>query len=467
MKTFITRTFLLITIVVLLSGCRKDDTMKVEELEKTILTFKINSFIKGAMDDYYLWYKNMPSIDPISEFDSEEYFYKLLYEEDKWSYISDNIETLENSLSGIEKTFGYMLAFGRFTNTGNIFAVVEYVYPNSPAYNAGLKRGNIIVSMNNADMTTDNYTQLLYGNSISVTLGELSEEGVSTGTTIIPLTPEVLTLNPVQIYDVIDYGAHKIGYIFYTQFINDFPSMDNAFRYFQQQGITDLVVDLRYNPGGQVSAARYFCSSVAPLSVINSNNTLVSFQWNDKLQSLMQSFAPGNLGISFTNSVAVNLNLNKIYFLTGSGTASASELSITGLKPYMDVTLVGSTTHGKYTGSITLKPEDVYNDKEYYEDFKTWGLLPIVFRYANSQGVTDFKDGFAPDIPVNEDLLAGVPLGSLEEPLLKAAIEDITGVKIIATKAVENETPQFTIFDRGFSKYDKNKREVILDIIHE
>ena len=469
MKTFITRTFLLITIVVILFSCKKDDITQAENIEESI-TFKINSFIKSAMDDYYLWYKNMPSIEPTSELNSEDYFYDLLYEDDKWSYISNDIEAFENSLIGIEKTFGYMLAFGRFTNTGNIFAVVEYVYPNSPADNAGLKRGDIIVLMNSADITIDNYTQLLYGNSMSITLGVLSEGVISPSTTI-SLTPEVLTLNPVQIYDVIDYGAHKIGYLFYTQFISNFnSSIDNAFRYFQQQGITDLVVDLRYNPGGMTSAAQYFCSLVAPSSVVDSKSTLVTFQWNDKIQNLLERDAAryaGNLVITFTSNVAVNLNLSKIYFLTGSGTASASELSITGLKPYMDVTLIGGTTYGKYTGSMTIKPEDVYSKAGYYSDFKTWGLQPIVFRYANSQGVTDFKDGFAPDIPIDEDWLAGVPLGSLEEPLFKAAIEDITGVKIIATKAVEKETPQFTIFDRGFSKYDKNKREVIFDIIHE
>ena len=464
MRPFTIRTFLLVIPVVLLLSCKDEPTHK----EKVpILTLKINSFIKSAMDEYYLWYKDMLSIDPDYEFNSEEYFYKLLYEEDKWSYITDDVEAFENSLGGIEKTFGYMLAFGRFSNTGNVFAVVEYVYPDSPADKAGLKRGNIIALMNNADITTDNYRQLLYGDNMSITLGVLSETGVSLSNTI-SITPEVLILDPVQIWKVIDYEGHKIGYLFYTQFINDFnSSLDEAFLYFQQQGITDLVVDLRYNPGGQTLAAQYFCSSFAPLGAVDNKGTLVTFQWNDKIQKILMQNPnqyAGNLKITFTNNVAVKLGLSKVYFLTGSGTASASELSITGLRPYMDVTLVGGTTYGKYTGSITLRPEDFYKNSSYYGDFNNWGLQPIVLRYANSQGVTDFKNGFVPDIYVIEDLFAGIPLGDLEEPLLKATIEDITGVEIIAARSVKKEIPQFTIFDRGFSKYDKNKREVIFDL---
>jgi len=156
------------------------------------------------------------------------------------------------------------------------------------------------------------------------------------------------------------------------------------------------------------------------------------------------------------------MGLNKLYILTGGGTASASELTITGLKPYMDVITVGETTYGKYTGSITLKPE-FYFDKNEYDEFENWGLQPIVLRYANSQGVTDFKDGFIPDIPAEDDLFSGIPLGARQDPLIKAAIEDITGSQVVAMKKAKIETP-YTIFDRGFSKYDANKRELLIDL---
>ncbi|MDR2911091.1 MAG: hypothetical protein LBV47_06985 [Bacteroidales bacterium] len=465
MRTLITRASLLTIAVTILLSCNDEYTPNNRVPE---LTVKVNNFIKSTMHEYYLWYKNMPLIDPNYKFNSEDYFYELLYEEDKWSYITSDIKAFEESINnGIEKTFGYMLAFGNFSNTGTVFAIVEYVYPNSPAYKAGLKRGDIIVLMNDSDITVGNYSQLLYNDNISITLGVLSEAGLSTGNTI-SMTSEVLMLDPVQIWKVINYDGHKIGYLFYTQYISDFnSSLDKAFLDFQQQGITDLIVDLRYNPGGGILAAQYFCSSIAPFDIVNNGNTLVTFQWNDKIQNVFKQNPDQyayNLEVTFTDNVTAKLGLNKIYFLTGSGTASASELSITGLKPYMDVTLVGDTTFGKYTGSITIKPEDFYHNDSYYSDFKNWGLQPIVLRYANSMGFTDFKNGFAPDIPVYDDLLTGIALGDVEESLLKAAVEDITGTKVPTTRSVKKENPKFNVFDRGFSKYDKNKREVILDL---
>ena len=166
--------------------------------------------------------------------------------------------------------------------------------------------------------------------------------------------------------------------------------------------------------------------------------------------------------MAFVNDNLVKLGLNRLYILTGNGTASASELTITGLKPYMAVKTIGETTYGKYTASITLKPEDFYDNPSAYSDFKNWGLQPIVIRYANSQGVTDFKNGFIPDIPIDDDVFNTIPLGDKTEPFLKKALEDITGVQIAAVKKAEIKVP-FTFIDRGFSKFDKNKREVIFD----
>jgi hypothetical protein len=88
-----------------------------------------------------------------------------------------------------------------------------------------------------------------------------------------------------------------------------------------------------------------------------------------------------------------------------------------------------------------------------------------VIRYANSEEVTDFKDGFAPDIPVEDDLFATLPLGDKSEPLFKAAIEDITGIEVVAMKSAKINVPNYSIFDRGFSKFDKNKQNLVINNI--
>lgn len=454
---FPTYIFAVFLISLFFMACEKEDVIELT------LTQKVNDFILASMEDVYLWEAYLPDIDNKIEPDSKAYFNKLLYEEDKWSFITEDIEALEASFAGVESTFGYSLSFGRFSNTGTLFALVEYVYPDSPASEAGMMRGDIIKAMNGADITDLNYKDLFYGSTISITLGIYNNGSIDDGNTL-SMTSEILNLDPVLITDIIETDGHKIGYLFYAQYISNYnTSLDDAFQYFQSNGITDLVLDIRYNPGGYISAAQHLCSSIAPQSVVSTEDVLVTLQWNDYYQNYWQTNGVDNqIQLNFLSSNPVNLDFNKVYILTGSGSASASELTITGLDPYMDVVLLGDTSYGKYTGSITLKPEDIYTEPDHYADFDNWGLQPIVLRYANANGVTDFVNGFAPDFYVYDDLWEGIPLGDPTEPLLATAIEKITGVTKIASFK-KQALPSYEIIGRGFSRFDKQKQNLIVD----
>ena len=443
-------------------ACEKEDVPK--EGEAPLLTQKVNDFILDSMEDVYLWENYLPEIDNNYEFDSKEYFHKLLYEEDKWSFITDDIEALEASFAGVETTFGYSLAFGRFSKTGTLFALVEYVYPDSPASEAGIVRGDIIKAMNGSDITDTNYRDLFYGSTISITMGIINDGYIEDGN-ILSMTSEILNLDPVLITDIIETDGHKIGYLFYAQYIRNYnTSLDAAFQYFQSNGITDLVLDIRYNPGGYISAAQHLCSSLAPQSVVSAEDVLVTLQWNDYYQNYWQTNGfDDQIQLNFLSTNPVNLDFDKIYILTGSGSASASELTITGLDPYMDVVLLGDTTYGKYTGSITLKPKDIYTDPNHYADFDNWGLQPIVLRYANANGVTDFVNGFAPDFYVYDDIWEGIPLGDPTELVLAKAIEQITGVTKVSSLK-KQAIPSYEIVGRGFSRFDKPKQNLIVDL---
>lgn len=435
------------------------------EVPDLALTQKVNKFINEAMTDIYLWYDKMPNIDYSYETDSKAYFKKLLYKDDKWSYITDDVQALENSFQGIEKSYGWSLAFGVFSNTGTYFAIVEYVYPNTPAATAGIKRGDIIMLINGGDITDENYTDLLDGENLTFTLGERTESGIAPAESV-NLTALELNLNPVMKTSVVEYEGTKIGYLFYAQYIAKYNNaIDSALQNFVNQGINDIVLDLRYNPGGTITAAQHLCSVLAPSSNVNNEDVLVTYQWNDKYQDYWTSSQIMNqIEVDFDKTVPVKMNLDHIHILTGSGTASASELTITGLRPYMAVTTLGDTTYGKYTASITLKPEDFYSDSDAAE-IDNWGLQPIVLRYANAYGVTDFKDGFAPDIEVFDDLFNAYPLGDLNDPLFAAAVEDITGTPVVsAMKSAHKPHPGYRIFDRGFSRFDANKRELLIDL---
>ncbi len=413
--------FLFVLLTGLTMSCKDEPLPEPDKPEAPESTQKVNNFIKDVMSDVYLWYKELPEINTRYEFDSKDYFKKLLYEEDKWSFVTDNVKELEDSFEGIEKSYGWSLAFGRFSNTKTIFALVEFIYPNTPAAASGVKRGDMIFEMNGAEINDSDYLKLLNSENITFTFGQYVKGKLLNEKTASMVSKE-LNLNPVQFTQIIEHGGHKIGYIFYAQYINNYnASLDTAFQHFLDNQVTDYVIDLRYNPGGTSPAAQYLCSIVAPTDVVNSKKKLVSFMWNDKYQKYWeQKNITEQLQINFINTTAIKLGLSKLHILTGPGTASASELTITGLKPYMNIKTIGGKTYGKYTASITFKPEDFYEDKpDYYADFKNWGVQPIILRYANSVGVTDFKEGFLPDIPAEDDLFDGIPLGDKKETLLK------------------------------------------------
>jgi len=473
MKMFSQKLALILLIISLLfAGCEKkvEPEPEPEKEQAPVLIQKINTFVKGVMTDVYLWYDRMPGIDIRYETDPKAYFRKLLYSEDKWSFITDDIISWENSLQGVEKTYGYSLAFGRFVDgtgapTGNYFGIVQYVYPNTPASREGFTRGDIIIKLNGQNITADNYRDLLYGTSASVTKGILTNDGIVAGNTVF-LMAEELNLDPVLMYKIIDRNEHRIGYLLYLQYISryDTASLYRALQHFRDNQITDLVVDLRYNPGGMTKSVQYLCSSLAPLNIVNNNSVLATYQWNDKYQAYwISKDMDDQLGIKFDSNVPVKLGLSKVHILTGYGTASASELTICGLEPYMNVTLIGDSTYGKYTASITIKPEDWYANESDYTNFKNWGLQPVVIRYANSQGITNFSRGFGPDFLVADELLPAAPLGEITEPLLKKAIEDITGETISGPKRAEMPYV-FDVVDRGFSKFDSQKKNLFIEL---
>ena len=443
---------------------------KKEEDETT--TMKVNAFVKDAMQEIYLWTDH---IDPTilnnykQEKDPMVFFKKLLYKtEDKWSFITDDYQELINSLNGRETTYGYSLAFGRFSNSpDNYFAVIQYVYPNSPAAEKGLKRSNILLKINGNDITDNNYLQAIYSNNITLTLGILSEDGntISSGGTL-TMTSREMNLNPVVIDKVITYEGRKIAYLFYTQYIESFNSyLDNALRRFKSEGVNDVVLDLRYNPGGYISTARHLCSALAPASVVvNQNNVLIRNQWNNLYQTywtqegrrdmLEQYFDAG-----LASSGGINMNLGRLYILTGKGTASASELTITGLQPYMEVILIGDTTVGKYVASTTVQPKDMKNNDP---AIANWAIQPIIYAYANKTG--EIKKKFIPDHLVKEDRFDPTPLGDIHEVLLSKALGEITGV--VPTSAMSTSKPEilpFQIMGTISSRYDKFKGNAIVE----
>lgn len=409
-------------------SCDDDHSVSIDK--ETLAT---NEWIIENMEQYYYWNDKLPdNVNYKGESDSEEYFYKLIYsDEDKWSWITDDYASLSSEYAGTPVTMGYNPAFYRLTKESNdIFIVVKYVYPGSAAEIAGLERGDIILSINNTGLNTTNYYTLYSGTEYSVELGTISNNTKSYSGESIELTAATTTTNPAIYSDVFELNGTKIGYLVYVEFVsgdNDMflTELETIFSNFKSEGISDLIVDLRYNPGGEINAAAYLASEIAPAVNVTNQDVLVNLYYNDELQSYFEYYKnqyPENLSYTFNNKVTQNADLDRIYFLTTSKTASASELLITGLEPYMDVVHIGEATFGKYMGAWIIP-----------DDNEEWAIIPIVTKYANINGYTDFVKGLTPDYIIYDNLLSAVPFGDTSDPMVAKAINLITGISETAS----------------------------------
>ncbi|WP_109832361.1 S41 family peptidase [Reichenbachiella versicolor] len=436
MKYLIKNLLGLLVLVTLFTSCSEDESLTAEEIaaqeqleaeqKQKDLNEDINEWIYDVMDEVYYWTDNLPSYKA-STSDPEEYFETLIDSEDRFSYIAPNYDELINGLNGVTKEGGYEFILSRTSSTSEqVVGIITYIKPNSPAETSALKRGDVFIEINDKEMNLDNYSELLGETSEAHTLTVSRWNGSQYAVrgTFSVSTVEYAE-NPIFMNKVITDGDHKIGYLVYNFFSNGGQGdnyddqVDAVFGEFNSEGITDLVLDLRYNSGGSISSATNLASLIAP--GVTDKSVFYHNQFNDLLEAFFKQENEETRG--FFTVEANNIGIERLYIITGRRTASASELMINGLLPYMDITLIGETTVGKNVGSIPI--EDTENDENDY------GLLPIVLKIANSNGNSDYADGFTPK---SENILKEfsdfdylVKLGDESEPLLSRAIQLITG----------------------------------------
>lgn len=428
-------------------ACEKEDNGNGNGNELPEETLILNNWIWEGMNEVYLWEAFIPDLDWREEPDSEAFFYKLLYEGDKNSWIIDDYEELAAMFDGVETATG-MSAYPMIYTGSQVVSFVEFVTPDSPAAESGIERGDIIYTIDGTILTTDNYYTLYYQTTATFGFADWNGNTMVPNGTEIPLTAIELNQNPVVYDEVIEYQGQKIGYLVYTQFTSGESGewrdeLDGVFSEFKAAGVSDVVIDLRYNPGGSLDLSAYMAATLAPASVMEANEVFVDLVWNDLYNNYWAGADLDDDGQadgqeSFQLRVRMpqsdlNLNLSSVYFLTTDGTASASESLMTGLYPYMNVVQIGTNTYGKCYASITI--DDWEEPKRH-----NWAMQPIVIKYSNAEGFTDFVSGIAPDIEVEDNLLYAKPFGSLEDPLLARALEEITGVSPLVKKLARPET---------------------------
>lgn len=441
-----------------IASCEKEPVTDGPDLPQEVLT--LNYWIFDSMHDVYLWEDQMPALSPEKAPDPEKYFYDLLYEKDRYSWIVDDYDDLIAMFDGVELSTG-MSAHPGLIGDSQIVYIVEFVTPDSPAEEAGIKRGDIIITIDGKTLDRDNYYDLFQQTTATYGFASWNGAELASNQISVTITAVELNQNPIVHSEVIDYNGYKIGYLVYTQFTAGQDSvwltaLNNVFSEFRSENVTDVIMDLRYNPGGSLDLSAYIASTLGPAEAMNYNKVYTNLVWNQYYNEFWPEYDFDENGVpDGPNSEQLvirlpysklNLDLSRVYFLTTRGTASASESLMAGLYPYTNVIQIGDTTYGKCYGSITID-----DDKE--PKRHNWAMQPIVLKFSNADGFTDFTDGIIPDFPMKEDLLNAKPFGSFEDPFLAKALEEISGV----APAIKKSTASG---DRGTDRFSPLPSEI-------
>ncbi len=412
--------------------------------DKTTLTNEVN-----ALSQY--------AINPTTSLPYE--YYAPSPGDAKYSFIDDG--TVSSELNGVRGDFGFSV----FYNLNNDLRI-KYVYPGSPADLAGIKRGYQITSINgNTNLTYDggnggsgtnlNFIINAIFNSNTITSMALKKPDGST-LNVSNISVANYNVNPVLYSNVYTQpNGHKVGYIVFNSFTsptNANPKLDPIFANFATQGITDLVIDLRYNGGGYVATAEHIDNLIVPAAksgtlmyatyyndiLTNKKQVLLKNQWR-KDASTGQTYNYGQ----FSYAVADNstnfskigtLNVNRVFFIITGSTASASELTINNLRPFMDVQLIGRTSYGKPVGFFDI---DINKYELYIPEFYT----------QNSAGQGGYYSGFTPGAPgypgVSDYDDVTKDFGDPTEKLLAHALNYVQNGTYTVKNQVIQSTPSF------------------------
>ena len=402
------------------------------------VTQKVNEFIMDYMTDSYLWNDRISTnIDIKKETDPFALLDKLIYTNlDKWTFLTDDAEALIKEYEGVSTTYGYNLNLYKFNNVESFFGVVRFVYPGSPAERAGVARGDIIIMINGNDITEANYLDLFYSSTTTLRMGVVNEEGnsIDLGTKTVSMQAVEMYLDPVNTYKIIDKGDKKIGYLCYTGYRDEARNkLLEVFRLFKNSHVTDVVLDLRYNLGGTASSTIFLSSVLVPESAARGEDVFLRELWNNDYMDYYRQEGT-DLNLYFDKEVEVNMDLDHLYVLTSANTASAPEATMAGLMPYLNVIQVGEPTHGKYCGAALISPW-IDNKGNVDKEIENWALSMVIYKYANKNGLTDFKNGLTPTYDVEDDWSSRYPLGDERDPILAKAIEVITGIPVQFTRS--------------------------------
>jgi C-terminal processing protease CtpA/Prc len=407
----------------LIFACKKE-TEAPKETSTTIANpnTAANKWIHEVMAYYYLWSDKMPSLaktDTIAK--PTDYFYTLLNDypkTDRFSWIDESVTNLQNQLNGIVTVLGVKnnLFYTDDSRTSLAF-VIAYVLKGSPAEKAGLKRGDIILKVDDQTITNSNYTTILSNQTLKLGLANFTNNAIVSNGRSVTVTKVELQTNPILADTIISWSGKKVGYLAYSQFLTSFDdSLRAIFGRFKSAGVNELVLDFRYNGGGYVVSSDLITNLTVKDAAARVGKLMNKKRYNATYTAYLEKNSTSSAFETLFKSEANNLGtLSRVFVLTAGNTASASELVINNLLPFMDVILIGENTYGKNVGSFTIT-----------DTKKRWdyGIQPITFLTENAIGKSDYGtvSGFTPNHILADNVLPYKTLGNPGETYLNKAL---------------------------------------------
>lgn len=401
----------------LLSSCGEDRSGEYYALIAT------KTWIYEVMQENYLFYEDIPAEEKLDFFKKPAEFLTSAAssKDQKNGYVFSHVDSVftTSRATSTYPCFGFEAALVRELNALRVL----YVQPNSPAKEARLKRGDWIIAIDSQKISISNYSTYITHPTKAhrFTLGKYNPypenvddpefnyvEFDTLGVVQMP-EPRYVEEQDVLKYGIISSGNRKAFYLLYNEFGEDTKALKEVLSQLGGQQFDDFILDLRYNPGGYVNTAHELGSALAPATAMG--QPFLHMIYNDKInktETLNLEASPLTGG--------VNLSYENLYVLTSENTASASEIIINCLKPYMEGRLfqVGTATYGKNVAQQLFTSEEA-------PGIELWLTTTYL---SNSQGYYDyFKDGLLPDFEIEENYEAELgDFGSAEDQLMQPVL---------------------------------------------
>jgi len=389
-----------------------------------------NLYVRDVLNSFYYWYQNMPAnVSPTSFNSPEAYLDAVRYRpiDNSFSYIT--AAAANEALYDDSQYVGH----GMSTQTASTYLTVLQVFPSSPASEAGLERGDRIVQINGqpvAAMVAAGTIGGAFGASDIGVTADIVFEKLSSGSRTARMVKRVVTIPTVSLTRMVEDDGRRIGYVFFRNFVRPSEAaLNDAFAALKTAGVTELVLDLRYNGGGLVDIAVHLASLIG--GARTNGQVVINYVHNDRVGPTY------NKTVRFTDPEQA-LNLSRLVVITTRSSASASELIINSLRPYMPVAVIGDTTYGKPVGQYGF----TFCDKV---------LAAVSFSIKNANNEGDYFAGIPPTCTAADDSthqLGDTAEGSFAEALtyLRTGACSASSTASRAQRRVASERPALSGF---------------------